>query len=105
MKRYQKAALVRRLMWIAFCWNDHNFEQTPQQVARDELEKVGISSLDDANTAIDLLARGMTVEGQTEPRHIDAVTLAELRAAADQLMRHGKVGAYSLLKPILEHFE
>lgn len=38
-------------------------------------------------------------------RHIDPVTLEELRAAADKLMLHGKVGAYSLLKPILEHFE
>ena len=41
-------ALARRCLWIAFCWNDHNFEAAHKE-ARKEAEKHGITSFDEAN--------------------------------------------------------
>lgn len=48
--------LIRRLMWIAFVWNDHNFEHTPQHYAREELEKIGVTNFDEAYDYLDKLA-------------------------------------------------
>jgi hypothetical protein len=39
--------LARRCLWIAYCWNDHNFEH-PQQYARNTAKLHGISSFEDA---------------------------------------------------------
>lgn len=40
--------LARRCLWLAFCWNDHNFEAA-HICARKEAEKHGIASFDEAN--------------------------------------------------------
>jgi hypothetical protein len=40
--------LARRLLWIAFCWNDHNFEGA-HILARREAEACGIKSFEQAN--------------------------------------------------------
>ena len=44
--------LARRCLWIAFTWNDHNF-QAPWKYARDEAAKFGITNIDQANAWID----------------------------------------------------
>lgn len=41
-------ALARRCLWIAYCWNDHNFEEA-YKYARRDAEACGIKSFEDAN--------------------------------------------------------
>lgn len=41
-------ALARRCLWLAFCWNDHNFGPAHEE-ARKEALKHGIDSFDAAN--------------------------------------------------------
>jgi len=49
LTRLQQAeAMARRLLWLAFCWNDHNFDEAHIE-ARREAEKHGIRSFDEAN--------------------------------------------------------
>lgn len=40
--------LARRTLWIAYCWNDHNFEAAHLQ-ARKEAEAAGIHTFEEAN--------------------------------------------------------
>ena len=44
-----QAALARRLLWIAFNWNDHNFSHPPEYYAREAASEYGINNLDQAN--------------------------------------------------------
>lgn len=44
----QAETMARRLLWIAFCWNDHNFDPAHEH-ARKETEALGIKSFEDAN--------------------------------------------------------
>jgi hypothetical protein len=45
--------LARRCLWLAYCWNDHNFPQmAPHQFAREEAEKLGINTFEEANAWI-----------------------------------------------------
>lgn len=46
--------LARRTLWIAYVWNDHNFEAA-HEVARETCEAVGIKSFDDANRYLESL--------------------------------------------------
>jgi len=41
-------ALARKLLWIAYVWNDHNFDH-PYQIARKLAQEFGIESFDQAN--------------------------------------------------------
>ncbi|MBI6948557.1 hypothetical protein [Pseudomonas koreensis] len=41
-------SLARRTLWIAFCWNDHNFDH-PHLLARKEAEELGITTFEQAN--------------------------------------------------------
>ncbi len=41
-------ALARRCLWIAYVWNDHNFEAA-QKCAKEEAEKRGINSFEQSN--------------------------------------------------------
>lgn len=41
-------ALARRCLWIAYCWNDHNFPSA-HIMARNEAQQHGIHSLEEAN--------------------------------------------------------
>lgn len=41
-------SLARRLLWLAFCWNDHNFDAA-HKCAREEAARHGITDLDKAN--------------------------------------------------------
>jgi hypothetical protein len=45
-------ALARRCLWIAYCWNDHNFEKPAHRYAQIEAEQHGIIDLDAANVWI-----------------------------------------------------
>lgn len=40
--------LARRLLWIAFCWNDHNFDDAHIE-ARRTAEECGLKSFEQAN--------------------------------------------------------
>lgn len=44
--------MVRRLLFLAFCWNDHNFEAAHIE-ARNEAAKWGINSMEDAQAFLD----------------------------------------------------
>ena len=50
-----QAELIRTLFWIAFCWNDHNFEVKPEQRAREVCAKYGIETLEQANEYLESL--------------------------------------------------
>jgi hypothetical protein len=41
-------AMARRLLWLAFCWNDHNFGAAHEE-ARKEAALHGITSFEQAN--------------------------------------------------------
>jgi hypothetical protein len=45
---YVTTQLARRCLWLAFVWNDHNFERADVE-ARKEAEKHGIHSFEEAN--------------------------------------------------------
>ena len=42
--------LARRTLWIAYVWNDHNFDDDIRKYARETAEECGIKSIEDANT-------------------------------------------------------
>jgi hypothetical protein len=44
----QAEAMARRLLWLAYAWNDHNFDAAHIE-ARREAAKYGIRSFEDAN--------------------------------------------------------
>lgn len=81
-EREELIALARRCLWIAYCWNDHNFEPA-NTYARTEAEKLGIQSFEHANEWLDkaaLLAEDKQVKvEQSERPYVDrgdAVNLA-----------------------------
>lgn len=45
-------ALARKLLWIAYAWNDHNFDH-PYKIARALAQEFGIESFDQANAWLD----------------------------------------------------
>jgi hypothetical protein len=47
-------AMAYRLLWLAFVWNDHNFDAAHKE-AREEAKKWGIHSLDEANAFLESL--------------------------------------------------
>lgn len=47
-EREKLLPLARRTLWIAYSWNDHNFEP-PHLYAREEAESLGINSMDAGN--------------------------------------------------------
>lgn len=53
--------LARRTLWIAYCWNDHNFEAAHKE-ARRTAEECGINSFDDANDWLKKLPKAPSTE-------------------------------------------
>ncbi len=49
-------ALARKLLWIAYVWNDHNFDH-PYKIARALAQEFGIESFDQANAWLDEQAK------------------------------------------------
>lgn len=45
--------LARNTLWLAYCWNDHNFQKRPEQYAKDVAKECGIDSLEAANDWLD----------------------------------------------------
>lgn len=46
----------REFLWLAVCWNDHNFrEGVVAEKCRDLCKELGIKSVDDANRLLDKL--------------------------------------------------
>ena len=45
--------LARRCLHIAFVWNDHNFRDSPKEMARKEAAKYGIADMEAANAWLD----------------------------------------------------
>lgn len=43
------ARLARMTLWLAYCWNDHNFQKRPDQYARECAKELGIAGFEDAN--------------------------------------------------------
>lgn len=48
-------AMARKLLWIAYVWNDHNFDH-PHKIARKLAQEFGIGSFDQANGWLDAQA-------------------------------------------------
>ena len=43
-------AVVREFLWIAICWNDHNFDEgTVAMKCRSLCKEIGIKNIEDAN--------------------------------------------------------
>lgn len=51
----QEQELIRTLFWIAFVWNDHNFERGPEERAREVCAKHGVTNLASANAFLEAL--------------------------------------------------
>lgn len=45
--------LARRCLHIAFVWNDHNFAESPVEMAKKEAKKYGITDIHTANSYLD----------------------------------------------------
>jgi len=62
-------ALARRCLWIAYVWNDHNFDSAHVEAKR-EAEKQGITNLDEANDFLNAPPqrewKGLTDEEQNQ---------------------------------------
>lgn len=43
------AKLARMTLWLAFCWNDHNFRKSADEYARECARELGIKCFEDAN--------------------------------------------------------
>ena len=56
-------ALARRCLWLAFCWNDHNFGPAHEE-ARKEALKHGIDSFDAANEWLAAAPAQPAVQGE-----------------------------------------
>ena len=66
MTEKEKAKLIRRLCWIAFVWNDHSFEHGPEYYAQEELEKLGITSLEAANLMLEDFEFAIELEAENK---------------------------------------
>ena len=60
-----QANLARGLLWLAFVWNDHNFEAAHKE-ARRIAERAGIRSLEDANAWLEAAPAGAGAKGEGE---------------------------------------
>ena len=69
------ARLARMTLWLAFCWNDHNFQKRPDQYARECAKELGIANLEDANDWLE----GLRVERPS--RTLPALPAAKVLAS------------------------
>ena len=60
-----QANLARGLLWLAFVWNDHNFEAAHKE-ARRIAERAGIRSFEDANAWLEAAPAGAGAKGEGE---------------------------------------
>lgn len=60
-----QANLARGLLWLAFVWNDHNFEAAHKE-ARRIAERAGIRSFEDANAWLEAAHAGAGAKGEGE---------------------------------------
>lgn len=58
-------AMAYRLLWLAFVWNDHNFEDAHIE-ARDTALEFGITSFDEANAWLEK-QRALVAEPENQP--------------------------------------
>jgi len=59
--------LARRVLWMAFVWNDHNFTH-PLDYAREEAKKAGLNCLDDAQEFLADLSKDMAFDFALKPQ-------------------------------------
>lgn len=59
-------ALARRTLWIAYCWNDHNFGPAHLE-ARREAERAGIGSFEEANKFIEAMPEVRETQEEPQP--------------------------------------
>lgn len=63
-------ALARRCLWIAYCWNDHNFDAA-YGYARETAKAHGINSLEDANALIEQIEQMRSEDSRRPPFAVD----------------------------------
>lgn len=56
-----RESMARRLLWLAFVWNDHNFEEAHIE-ARREAEAHGITTLEQANEWLSRIEAAMAAK-------------------------------------------
>jgi len=56
-----RESMARRLLWLAFVWNDHNFEKAHIE-ARREAEAHGITTLEQANEWLSRIEAAMAAK-------------------------------------------
>lgn len=64
--------LARKLLWVAYVWNDHNFEH-PYKIARKLAQEFGIESFDQANAWLDEQAK--LIDARPKGGSTDAVRI------------------------------
>lgn len=60
-------ALARRLLWIAYCWNDRNFAGSAKTYALDEAKDHGIKTFEEANAFIEQMKLEQEAQPTSEP--------------------------------------
>lgn len=77
--------MARKLLWIAYVWNDHNFDH-PYKVAREMAQEFGIESFDQANAWLTEQAKLI----DASPKGEDSIARAFDRAVLDPMRREAK---------------
>lgn len=85
---WTQAKLARMTLWLAFCWNDHNFSKRPDQYARECARELGIADFDGAN---DWLA-GVKVENPR--RTLPALPAARVLASGTISGKHVELNGW-----------
>lgn len=86
--RKNTAILARRLLWLAYCWNDKHFEVSPVAFAKKEAADLGIDNLQDANQFLSDIGCEPLVSCDTLEKIDEAYS--NVRGAALRLARHAE---------------
>lgn len=70
-------SLARKLLWIAYVWNDHNFDH-PYQIARKLAQEFGIESVDQANAWLDEQAKLIDACPKSGSEPVATLTIGEI---------------------------
>lgn len=75
-------ALARKLLWVAYVWNDHNFDH-PYKIARKLAAEFGIESFDQANAWLTEQAKLIDASPKGDSTDENNDLLPELRDVED----------------------
>lgn len=80
--------LARRTLWIAYSWNDHNFEH-PLAYARQEASSLGIKSFEEANNWLE------RITARDEDKIVNSEWISERDTAGEAVAKIARSVAYT----------